>query len=245
MGLNESYEKARRHILLMMPLPSLNKTYSMLIERGSQRNISQSSASSSELNALFTSRNPTQSVPRSRLSHTSTYDPNAFCDYCKRTSHTQGICYQLHGYPPGYERKKKGQFSTNTGRGRPPNERGQYPAANNVVSESEHNHRSDLDHNSGMSSGNHSGSQGYVSSGNHGGSQGYGRGNSQVDQTDYQRGMTVLHEQYNQILTMLGQTNVHRGTEGPSTSHSSYSNANLAQKYPTTGPLKWAGECDW
>ncbi|KAG5625216.1 hypothetical protein H5410_010434 [Solanum commersonii] len=85
-----------------------------------------------------------------------------------------------------------------------------------------HNHRSDLDHNRGMSSG------------NHGGTQGYGRGNSQVDQTDYQRGMNVLHEQYNQILTMLGQTNVHGGTEGPSTSHSSQSSANLAQEYPTT-----------
>uniref|UniRef100_M1DC59 Uncharacterized protein n=1 Tax=Solanum tuberosum TaxID=4113 RepID=M1DC59_SOLTU len=86
-----------------------------------------------------------------------------------------------------------------------------------------------------MSSGNHGGSQGYVSPGNHGGSQGYGRGNSQVDQTDYQRGMTVLHEQYNQILTMLGQTNVHGGTEGPSTS---YSSANLAQEYPTTVPIE-------
>ncbi|KAG5616106.1 hypothetical protein H5410_015930 [Solanum commersonii] len=73
------------------------------------------------------------------------------------------------------ERKKKGQFSTNTGRDRPSNERRQYPAANNVVSEFAHNHRSDLDHNRGMSSG------------NHGGTQGYGRGNSQVDQTDYQR----------------------------------------------------------
>ncbi|KAH0653965.1 hypothetical protein KY289_031643 [Solanum tuberosum] len=162
-------------------------------------------------------------VPRSRPSHTSTYDPNAFCDYCKRTGHTQAVCYQLHGYPPGYERKKKGQFSTNTGRGRPPNERRQYPAANNVVSESEHNHRSDLDHNRCMSSG------------NHGGSHRYGRGNSQVDQTDYQRGMTVLHEQYNQIITMLGQTNVHGGTEGPFTSHSSQSSANLAYEYPTIG----------
>ncbi|KAG5616108.1 hypothetical protein H5410_015932, partial [Solanum commersonii] len=80
-----------------------------------------------------------------------------------------------------------------------------------------------------------------MSSGNHGGTQGYGRGNSQVDQTDYQRGINVLHEQYNQILTMLGQTNVHGGTEGPSTSHSSQSSANLAQEYPTTVPTNASG----
>ncbi|KAL3330350.1 hypothetical protein AABB24_034272 [Solanum stoloniferum] len=99
--------------------------------------------------------------------------------------HTQAICYQLHGYPPGYERKKKRQFSTNIGRGRPPNERRQYPTANSVVSESGHNHRFDRDHNRGMSTR------------NNGGSQGYGRGTSQANQSDYHRGMTVLHEQYN------------------------------------------------
>ncbi|KAG5574536.1 hypothetical protein H5410_054670 [Solanum commersonii] len=130
-------------------------------------------------NELPESRNPTQSVPRSRPSHTSTYDPNAFCDYCKRAGHTNlPLVIAFNGYP-----------------------------------------RSDLDHNRGMSSG------------NHGGTQGYGRGNSQVDQTDYQRGMNVLHEQYNQILTMLDAL-MYMRQSGPSTSHSSQSSANLARNIP-------------
>lgn len=157
----------------------------MLVERESQRNISQSSTSLFELNALFTSRKPTQSLSRSRPSNISTYDPNAFWCYCKRTGHTQAVCYELHGYSPGYEWKKKGQFLNNTRRGRPPNERRQYPDANNVVSESEHNHKSNIYQNRG------------VSWGNHGGNQGYRRGNSQDDQIDFKKGMTVLHEQYN------------------------------------------------
>lgn len=37
MGLNESNEQARGQILMTIPLPSLNKAYSMLIERESQR----------------------------------------------------------------------------------------------------------------------------------------------------------------------------------------------------------------
>ncbi|XP_060182790.1 uncharacterized protein LOC132612700 [Lycium barbarum] len=38
MGLNESYEQARSHILMTSPAPTVNKAYAMLIERESQRN---------------------------------------------------------------------------------------------------------------------------------------------------------------------------------------------------------------
>ena len=107
MGLNDSYEQARSQILMMVPLPTLNKAYSLLVERESQRIMSQTShsSSSSDLNALFTAQS---SVPKPRFNTSSSYDPNAFCDYCKRTRHMQAVCYKLHGYPLGYERKKRG-----------------------------------------------------------------------------------------------------------------------------------------
>ena len=55
MGLNESYDQARGQILMMMPLPSLNKAYSMLIERETQRRITQSVSSEQvESHAMFT-----------------------------------------------------------------------------------------------------------------------------------------------------------------------------------------------
>ena len=110
---------------MMIPLPSLNKTYSILIERESHRTMSQvsSSANCSELNAMFTSGNNTNAtVPRSRPYNNSSYDPNAFCDYCKRTGHTHAVCYQLYGFPPGFERKKKNPNNTYQGRGRSNNE---------------------------------------------------------------------------------------------------------------------------
>ena len=40
MGLNEWYEHERGQILMMIPFPSLNKAYSILIERESQRSMS-------------------------------------------------------------------------------------------------------------------------------------------------------------------------------------------------------------
>ena len=125
MGLNDSYEQASGHILMMVPLPSLNKTYSILIERESQRTISQisSSANYSELNAMFTTGNNTNAmIPRSRLYNNSRYDPNALCNFFKRTGHTQAICYQLHGFPPGFERKRKNPNNIYQGRGRSNNE---------------------------------------------------------------------------------------------------------------------------
>lgn len=69
MGLNNSYEQARNQILMTVPLPTLNRAYSLLIERESQCIMSQTSnsSSSSELNALFTTQS---SVPKPR-SHTS------------------------------------------------------------------------------------------------------------------------------------------------------------------------------
>jgi len=183
MRLNDSYEQARGQILMMVPLPSINKTYSLLIEGESQRIISQtsSSSSSSELSAMFTTGNSSIPATKPRSYTSSSYDPNAFCDYCKRTGHTRGVCYKLHGYPPGYERKKKGSNNSYR-RGRNPNERRPYPNAHNVIGDV------DLDHGSSMNQRSHD----------------FGRCSRQTDHTDYHRGMTVLHQQYNQILNMLG-----------------------------------------
>ena len=56
---------------------------------------------------------------------------------------------------------------------------------------------------------------------------GYGRGSINTEHVEYQKGMTMMHEQYNQILHMLGQTNMQQGnSEAASTSHFS---ANMAQ----------------
>ncbi|KAH0635991.1 hypothetical protein KY285_035674 [Solanum tuberosum] len=164
MGLNDSYEQARGQILMMVPLPSLNKTYSLLIERESQRTISQTASSSncSKLSVMFTTGNMSAPVPRPK----SSYDPNAFCDYCKLIGHTQAICYQLHGYPPGFERRKKGPNNTFQGRGRASNDWRSYTAAHNAISDG------DLDYNRGVNP--------MVPR-----TQGHGRGSRYTEQSDY------------------------------------------------------------
>lgn len=139
MRLNDSYEQARSQILMMVPLPTLNKAYSLLIERERQCSMTQTSSSnSSELNGVFsTGLNSKPSTAKPRPHFSSSYDPNAICDYCNRTCHTKAICYQLHGYLPGYERRKRGSPNTYQGRGRSNNDRRTYHAAHTAISKSD------------------------------------------------------------------------------------------------------------
>ncbi|OIT26810.1 hypothetical protein A4A49_34249 [Nicotiana attenuata] len=62
MGLNESYEQARSQLLMMVPVPSVNKAYSMLMERESQRTMSNPSTNmdNAEMSALMENRTGNQ-----------------------------------------------------------------------------------------------------------------------------------------------------------------------------------------
>ncbi|XP_075083354.1 uncharacterized protein LOC142167097 [Nicotiana tabacum] len=58
MGLNESYEQALSQLLMMVPVPSVNKAYSMLMERERQKTMANASANldAGEMAALLTNR---------------------------------------------------------------------------------------------------------------------------------------------------------------------------------------------
>ena len=60
MGLNESYSQSINHIMMMLPTPSINKAYAMIISEESRRSLGSSSSSySSEIaegTALFSGK---------------------------------------------------------------------------------------------------------------------------------------------------------------------------------------------
>ncbi|XP_019082944.1 PREDICTED: uncharacterized protein LOC104699980 [Camelina sativa] len=107
MGLNESYEQARRHILMLKPIPTIEEAFNMVTQDERQITIKpltridnvafQSSALVSydgdqTYVAAYNTRRPTQ---------------KPVCTHCGRLGHTIQKCYKLHGFPPGYK--------TNTG----------------------------------------------------------------------------------------------------------------------------------
>uniref|UniRef100_A0A3Q7JAK1 Reverse transcriptase Ty1/copia-type domain-containing protein n=1 Tax=Solanum lycopersicum TaxID=4081 RepID=A0A3Q7JAK1_SOLLC len=164
---------------------------------------------------MFTAKN--SSLPKHRSSNVPSYDPNVYCDYCNRTGHTRAVCFQLHGYPPGLERRKKG---SSYGRGRNQNDKRQFHTAHNAVSnDQEQKYTEEYSSNREESSSNNSYSQGY---------------NGKVTNNDCNRGMSVIQDQYSQILQMLGHTNSKGGAEGSTSQPNNAGNANLVQDYSSS-----------
>lgn len=120
MGLNDTYNPISGHILLMNPLPSVQKAYSLIIQEEKQWEIGSSSTENFSLAAAvqkYKGSNPSHLGTQNMSGdHSSFNNPSGFenqnrsgdsssssdfhCTYCDRDRHTIKTCYKLHGYPP-------------------------------------------------------------------------------------------------------------------------------------------------
>jgi len=116
MHLNEEYEAIRGQILLLDPLPTVNKAYSMIQRVEKQRHVTNSvgiprevAASVNRTNisnngeiedaSAFFAKNKTKKDLRKIKS-------SKFCDHCQRTGHERDQCFKIIGYPEWYEGSK-------------------------------------------------------------------------------------------------------------------------------------------
>lgn len=119
MGLNESYEATRRHILMLKPIPTIEDAFNMVTQDERQRNIKPMSKSD---NVVFnTSDNNQLNYYDGNLQNQNAYQgpldnniyaavqnqfrpraPRPVCTYCGQTGHVIQKCFKKHGYPPGY-----------------------------------------------------------------------------------------------------------------------------------------------
>jgi hypothetical protein len=81
-GLNENFATVKSQILLMEPLPPLNKVFSMILQHEKQGNF----ASSDDSNALI-------NAARSRFA-TPSKSPPKVCTFCGRDNHTVDNCFK-------------------------------------------------------------------------------------------------------------------------------------------------------
>ena len=107
-------------ILLMDPIPSLSKVFSLLLQDEKQRKVGAGKKAlidtSSALAAFgFKPGNNNKVFLKSK-------NGRPQCTHCGAMGHVVDECYKLHGYPPGYRFKNKG---------------GQ-PFASNVVANEDH-----------------------------------------------------------------------------------------------------------
>jgi hypothetical protein len=103
MGLNDSFSQIRGQILLIDPLPSINKVFSLIIQEERQREINVGSVAQDSA-VLFSK---TVSNQPSRFVKQYNRKEKPVCTHCGFIGHTVDKCYKLHGYPPGYKFTKK------------------------------------------------------------------------------------------------------------------------------------------
>jgi hypothetical protein len=96
-GLNDQFSVVRTQVLLLDPLPSLNKVYSLVVQEESNHasltSLSVTEDSSVQINASDSRK------PQGRGKGSYGNKPTRFCTFCNRTNHTVDFCYMKHGYP--------------------------------------------------------------------------------------------------------------------------------------------------
>ena len=116
MGFNDSYFQIKRQILLMDPLPSVNKVYSLLIQEERQRSVEHSNfvhkesttlavkGSNPNFNSNFPGFSSNFGVSRGKNSKGK---DRPICTQCGKLGHVKEKCFKLHGFPPGFKPKGK------------------------------------------------------------------------------------------------------------------------------------------
>nr|XP_016504345.1 PREDICTED: uncharacterized protein LOC107822325 [Nicotiana tabacum] len=114
MGLNETYTIVRDSILMMNPLPSIARAFSLLIQEERQREIKPNNHLALESSALSSSTNRHGSFKKNYSPNNNHNNRNRpFCDYCKRPWHTKEKCYKLHGYPQSFSQNHNPNINHN------------------------------------------------------------------------------------------------------------------------------------
>ncbi|KAG6721636.1 hypothetical protein I3842_03G121500 [Carya illinoinensis] len=106
MGLNDSFTHIRGQILLMDPIPSIDRVLSLTLQEEKQRKVVGSSILS-ESAALFSKNVAPASTSSTNVKNYQKSRSRSVCTHCGLIGHTVDRCYKLHGYPPGYRHNAK------------------------------------------------------------------------------------------------------------------------------------------
>ena len=122
-GLNENFAVVKSQILLMDPLPSMNKIFSMVLQHERQGNFAISEDSQALINAVGYKKFSAKGGTSNTASNTS---KSKICTHCGRTGHTVEVCYRKHGFPPHFG---KGSTANNASTTEEPDDNGDRASA--------------------------------------------------------------------------------------------------------------------
>ncbi|KAG8635269.1 hypothetical protein MANES_16G017966v8 [Manihot esculenta] len=95
-GLNDRFTHVRSQIMLIDPLPSINKVFSLVVQQERQLDLGENVKVfvSAKASNLSQNRNAFYKKPSSNAK---------VCTYCGKQRHTVDTCYKKHGFPPGFK----------------------------------------------------------------------------------------------------------------------------------------------
>ncbi|XP_075640469.1 uncharacterized protein LOC142612235 [Castanea sativa] len=106
MGVNETFSQVRTQVLLMDPIPSLSKVYSLMIQEETQKAVTNPSTVKVDSTTLV-AKIPNLGNNLVGNSAGTKGKEKPICTHCGKTDHTADKCYRLHGFPPGFKFKNK------------------------------------------------------------------------------------------------------------------------------------------
>ncbi|XP_035547456.1 uncharacterized protein LOC118348955 [Juglans regia] len=102
MGLNDSFSHIRGQILMLDPLPEINKVFSLVVQEEKQREISKNGIVDT---VAFMSKVQDSNTEMRKFNSgkQQTRREKLYCTHCGMNNHTMDKCYKIHGYPPGFK----------------------------------------------------------------------------------------------------------------------------------------------
>ena len=98
-GLNDNFGVVKTQVLLLDPLPSLNKVYSLVVQEESNNSLPSSVSVSDDSTIQLNASEVEKSQWRGKGSFFNSQKPTRYCTFCHKTNHTIDFCYQTHGHP--------------------------------------------------------------------------------------------------------------------------------------------------
>ncbi|KEH29684.1 hypothetical protein MTR_4g048330 [Medicago truncatula] len=99
-GLHDNFSVVKTQVLLMDPLPSINKVYSMVVQEESN-NTAPPPISIEDSSILVNALDARKLYGRGKSpsGYSQSKNTSRYCTFCHRNNHTVDFCYQKHGYP--------------------------------------------------------------------------------------------------------------------------------------------------
>lgn len=109
-GLNENFASCKSQILMMDPIPSIDRAFSIVLQFERQNHLEPNGDEEQTLINVFDAKKP-YNKGKSNFAHNKK-PPE--CTHCGKIGHTIETCYKIYGYPPHFKKPDHSANSTST-----------------------------------------------------------------------------------------------------------------------------------